>query len=132
MEMKAGTGLTLVAPAPPEEAKEADNANPGEVEEVKAAQKESKTGKYGSTPAQGFTPPPANSAEAQEGHWLEVELKDDDGNPVPGEAFEAKMPDGRLYKGTLDRNGFARVEGVPAGQAEVRFPNMDDEAWEKA
>lgn len=131
MEKKTGSAGSIVAPAAPGDALEADNADPGQVEDVKAAQKEAKTGKYGATPAQGFTPPEAGTAEALESHWLEIELKDEDGNAVPGEAFEATMPDGRVYRGTLDRNGFARVEGVPAGQAVVRFPNLDDEAWEK-
>jgi len=90
------------------------------------------TGKYGAVPVQPFTPPPANSAEANESHWIEIDLVDDDGKPVPGEAFEAKASNGRVYKGTLDRNGHARIEGLPPGQAEVRFPKMDDEAWSKA
>lgn len=131
MEKKTGTAGTPVAPAPPTDALEADSANPGQVEDVKAAQRESKTGKYGATPALPFNPPPPGSAEATEGHWLELELIDDDDEPVPGEAFEATLSDGRVYKGTLDRNGFARIEGLPPGQAEVRFPNLDDEAWTK-
>lgn len=132
MEKKTGTAGSVVAPAPPTEALEADDADPGQVESAKANQKASKSGKYGAVPAAPFNPPPGSSAEAQKGHWIEIDLVDDEGNPVPGEAFQATMSDGRVYKGTLDRNGHARLEGVPAGHAEIKFPNLDDEAWEKA
>ncbi len=132
MEKKTGTAGSPVAPAAPTEALEADSANPGQVEAAKAAQKASKTGKYGASPAQPFSPPPGGSAEAAEGHWIEIDLVDEDGKPVPGQAFSAKVGDGRLYRGTLDRNGHSRLEGLPAGQVEVRFPDLDDQAWEKA
>ncbi len=132
MEKKTGSAGTPVAPAAPTEALEADTADPGEVEEAKAAQKTSKTGKYGTSPAQPFQPPPAGTADPKETHWIEIDLVDDDGKPVSGEAFSVTTSDDRVYKGTLDRNGHARLEGLPAGSTQVRFPKLDDKAWEKA
>ena len=46
----AGSGSpgSLVAPQAPTQAQEADKADPGEVEDVKARQRQTKTGKYGS------------------------------------------------------------------------------------
>jgi hypothetical protein len=31
--------------------------------------------------------------------------------------------------GTLDENGFARVEGIDPGQCKVTFPDLDKDAW---
>ena len=36
-----------------------------------------------------------------------------------------------LSTGTLDGDGFARVEGFDPGECMVTFPNLDKEAWEK-
>lgn len=55
--------------------------------------------------------------------WIEVELQDEEGNPMANEPFELHLPDGSTEKGTLDEKGFARVESVPPGSVEVVFTN---------
>lgn len=55
--------------------------------------------------------------------WVEVELADDEGRPVAGQAYELRLPDGSLRQGCLDGAGRARVDGVPAGTCQVRFPS---------
>ncbi len=49
-------------------------------------------------------------------------------NPVPGERYRIKLPDGTLAEGTLDENGYARVDGFDPGQCEITFPDMDETA----
>lgn len=55
--------------------------------------------------------------------WIEVELQDEEGNPMADEPFELHLPDGSTQNGTLDDNGFARVDSVPPGRVEVVFTN---------
>lgn len=132
MQKKTGTAGTPVAPAEPTEALEADNADPGAVTAASSMPGTPEAKKYGSSPAQPFNPPPQGAADPATTHWIEIDLVDDDGKPVSGEAYELTLSDKRLYKGTLDRNGHARLEGLPAGTCKVRFPKLDDKAWEKA
>lgn len=70
-------------------------------------------------------PPPVETS------WIEIELVDEADQPVAGERYELKLPDGKIRRGTLDANGLARVEGIPPGQCEVCFPNLDAAAWEQ-
>ena len=65
-------------------------------------------------------------------YWLEIELLGEDCKPIPWEKYEVKLPDGKVAPGFLDGDGFARFEGLEtAGNCQVRFPNLDQEAWEK-
>jgi type VI secretion system secreted protein VgrG len=45
----------------------------------------------------------------------------DDGNPVGGAKYRAVLPDGTIKEGTLDSNGYAKLEKVPPGRVEVTF-----------
>jgi hypothetical protein len=64
-------------------------------------------------------------------HWIEIELFDEDGNPVPGECYSITLPDGStVADGTLDNKGLARVDNIDPGTCKVTFPNLDGEAWE--
>lgn len=71
-------------------------------------------------------------ARAAEKTWIEIMLVDDDGAPVPGERFSLRLPDGTLREGRLDDEGRARVAGIDAGECEVRWPDLEDEAVEAA
>jgi type VI secretion system secreted protein VgrG len=66
-------------------------------------------------------------------HWIEIQLNDDEGNPVPYEGYQIEMPDGSLATGSLDGKGFARVGGIdPGGNCKVTFPKLDKTLWKKA
>src|SRR6185369_10323509 len=124
---KSGNAGSAVSPTAPKDPHEADKADPGEVESVKADQRQTQSGKYGSVKLKPHKKDPKKKS------WIEIELVDEEGNPVPGEAYRITLPDGEsVAEGTLDDKGFARVDGTDPGTCKITFPNLDKEAWEKA
>src|SRR5262249_11038688 len=117
MSPKKGKVLSLVEPVEVKEAKEAADAEPGS----------SAKGSSGSDP---------NEQTAEESEhktsWIELKLVNEAGDPVPGERYRITAPDGKTRSGTLDHDGFARIEGIDPGQYKVTFPRLDAEAWEAA
>ncbi len=96
----------LVPPAPPVEPAMAASASPGEER---------------------------HKADEEKKSWIEIELVDEDDNPIPGERYKVTLPDGTtVAEGTLDENGFARVDGIDPGSCKITFPSLDKDAWEKA
>lgn len=128
----SGSAGALVSPLAPEAAQEADDADPGEVEKIKAAQRESQTGKYGATPPPQFKPKPQRPEEQKKTVWIEIEMVDEAGNPAAGERFELILPNGEVYPGMLNTQGLARVDGIDPGSCQITFPNLDKETWERA
>ena len=64
-------------------------------------------------------------------HWIEVELKDQFGQPVPNEEFLVVLPDGTEVRGYLDQDGWARLAPIESGGGcSVSFPNLDATIWE--
>lgn len=140
---KDGKGGRLVVPAVPREALDADKADPGAVEAVKAEQRTAGTGKYGSKPVTPFKPVDENANTGASGaaapdqpvpkHWIAITLVDLEGEPMPGEPYRITLPDGQLVaEGTLDENGHARVEGIEPGTCKVTFPRRDARSWKSA
>ena len=123
---------SIVEPTEATDAEVADDADPGEIAVVKARQKEQKAGKYGSVKTKPYKPPPADETEPEELTWIEIELIDEDDNPVPGERYQIEVADGRVIRGTLDNKGYARVEGLKPGDCKVTFLKLDQDAWEPA
>jgi hypothetical protein len=42
------------------------------------------------------------------------------------------LPDGTVHEGSLDHNGFARVDGIEnPGSCDITFPELDDGAWDR-
>ena len=61
--------------------------------------------------------------ERQETSWIEIELVDESGKPIPYEPYEITAPDGKtLIRGTLDRNGQARRIVPNVGTCQISFP----------
>jgi hypothetical protein len=69
-------------------------------------------------------------AEPPPKHFIEIELVDDDGKPVPNEAYLIELPDGTKRTGRTDGGGKARITGVEPGTAKVSFPDLDKTAYE--
>ena len=73
----------------------------------------------------------AAGSAAQTGHWVEIELLDHAGKPVPSEPYEIELPDGSTTEGYLDGKGQARVDGIEPGNCKISFPNIDKKSWRK-
>jgi hypothetical protein len=119
-----------VAPIEPDKPAEADKADPGEMARLKAQQQATGTGKYGAFQPTPFKPP-ADDEDTPEKTWIEIELIDENDEPVPGEKYCITLPDGRPVTGTLNEKGFARVDGIDPGTCQITFPKLDKDAWEK-
>ena len=52
---------------------------------------------------------------------LEIQLKDDQGNPIGNKKYKIFLPSGEVREGTLDGSGYAKVTGVPPGRVKVAF-----------
>lgn len=57
--------------------------------------------------------------------WIEIELKDQDDNPIGGEDYALYLSTGEIRKGKLDKNGYAKEEKVPPGPYSLEFPNVE-------
>ena len=56
--------------------------------------------------------------------WIEIVLLDGD-IPVKGEPYVLTDADGKKHEGTLDENGYARVESIVSGYCRLEFPDID-------
>ena len=73
---------------------------------------------------------PNSASNKDKKHWIEIELLDEEGNPVPGEPYRITLPDGTtVASGTLDDKGWARVDHIDPGTCQVTFPNLDKDVW---
>jgi len=116
-----GTAGNAVTPAPPTEALPADTADPGELTDIRPE------------PAPPHRAPVTDEDRQRQRSWIEIDLVDEENNPVPGERYRITLPDGEtVAEGTLDENGFARVDGIEPGTCRVCFPEIDRDAWERA
>lgn len=65
----------------------------------------------------------------QKTHWIEIALVDEKHNPVPGEAYIVKLPNGSKVSGNLDSRGNARIDGIDPGTCQITFPELDEGGW---
>lgn len=56
--------------------------------------------------------------------WIEIELIDRQGRPVPKEHYRIELPDGSFEEGLLDSSGRARIDGIDPGVCKVIFPDL--------
>ena len=150
MSPKSGKAGSPVSPAEPQEVYEADDADPGKIAEAKKREREKQKGKYGSVPIDPFKPASSGSGgssssassgsaseapvpeEEEKVSWIEIEMIDEEDQPVAGLPYEITIPDGTVATGTLDEKGLARVDGMPPGECKIKFPTLDKDAWESA
>ncbi len=76
--------------------------------------------------AQAAKPP----VDPSEEHFIEIELVDDQGEPVSGELYFVELPDGSSKSGRTNAQGYARIDGVDPGTAKVSFPDRDKAAYD--
>ena len=120
MNPKSGKPGSLVAPLVPAEAQPADDAKPGSVSRFEAE------------PITPHKPDKDKDKDPEKKHWIEIKLVDQDNKPVAGEECKVKLPDGTYDTGSLDNDGFVRIDGIdPGGTCQVTFPKLDGGSWKK-
>ncbi len=95
------------------------------VDEKLIKEQDSKEGKGYSTPYYFFTVDVAGlkqrSGFLRYRDYIELELKDEDGNAIGGAEYKIFLPNGGIKTGTLDKNGYAKVEKLPPGKVKVTY-----------
>lgn len=133
MAKKSGKECSARTPEAPEKALEAATADPGKAAETNANPASREKGQFGSTKVNTPGPPDApEETPPDETHWIGIELKDEQGNPVPEEPFRLRFPDGTIYEGNLDGEGKFVLKGLTPGDYEVCFPEIDKDQWRPA
>jgi hypothetical protein len=56
--------------------------------------------------------------------WIEINLKNQHGVPIPNEDYVIKFSDATERKGKLDKDGKATEKDAPPGKYSVEFPNL--------
>ena len=64
--------------------------------------------------------------------WIQFQLVDQDGQPVPYERYRLHLTDGSVQEGTLDAKGSVRVDGIDAGTCQISFPDIHAAEWKAA
>lgn len=114
----SGSAGSLVAPLAALSALLAAKAEPGANTDIE--------------PAGGEAPrhDPQSEENKDKTHWVEVELVDEAGQPVPGEAVRVTLPDGEtVAEGCTNEKGVFRIANIDPGSVTIAFPNLDDQAW---
>jgi hypothetical protein len=77
-------------------------------------------------------PPERMPSEKKEKTWVEIELVDEQGEPIVGEKYRIVLPGGSVREGYLDARGRARFDDLDPGTCEVCFPDRDAREWRAA
>ena len=56
--------------------------------------------------------------------WVEIELRDENDEPMKGAKYVLHLSNGTVRTGTLDNQGKAKEENLPAQSHKVRFPKL--------
>lgn len=128
---KDGTAGSAITPTDPKDPQEADKADPGVVESIKAEQRKTQKGKYGTKKVRAYRAPLTNE-EKKKKTWIEITLVDGKGDPVPGESYQIELADASVLEGSLNEKGFVRVDGIDPGNCKVTFPELDGRSWARA
>jgi len=137
----SGSPGSLVSPLSPTDATDASDASPGSTTSVSAGSPNTPAsvslqdippvtpGKQ-SAASNAPTHDPNSPENQTKKHYIEIKLLDNNGNPVAGEPYKVTLPDGStVADGTLDQNGFARVDNIDPGTCQVSFPGRDQRDW---
>ncbi|MDR2487943.1 MAG: type VI secretion system tip protein VgrG [Desulfovibrio sp.] len=58
--------------------------------------------------------------------FVEFQLLNERDEPISNEEYIITLADGSKKKGLLDSNGFVRMDDVPRGKCDIRFPNLEE------
>ncbi len=116
-------------PEAPEEVAAADTVQHGKDTNYGGGEEPEEAEPQEATEGEEFEP---TEVEEHETTWIEIELVDEAGEPVPHERYEVKQGEETIRKGSLDANGFAHIGGIEPGTYLISFPRLDLEMWERA
>lgn len=74
-------------------------------------------------------PPDLTAAVEPAHHWIQIEVVDDEGLPVPNVLVEIKKPDGRLTTQRTSSEGVLYLADLDPGQCEIRLLELDATSW---
>lgn len=74
----------------------------------------------------------APAPEVRELDWIEIEIVDAEGNPMPHVLVELTLPNEQTKRQMTNENGWLRVESIPSGNCSVRLPHWDRASWRPA
>lgn len=63
--------------------------------------------------------------------WVEMEVVDMEGNPVPNQRYLCALPNGQVQEGVLDSRGMVRFDGIDPGNCVFVLTELDGEAWQR-
>lgn len=73
---------------------------------------------------------PQSDENRDKTHYVEIELVDEAGQPVIGEAVRVTLADGEtVAQGATDEKGLFKVTNLDPGNVQITFPDLDDQAW---
>ncbi len=121
-------GCSATTPQTAEDPTAADSSQPGK--DVRYSGGGELVSLAASAEVAGHEWEPEEAPEQEPGTWIDIELLDEEGLPVPSERYHVVDSKGKEYDGTLDSKGRARVLVAP-GDCKVTYPNLDAEAWER-
>lgn len=131
MTPKDGNPCTAITPVDADDALDADNAEAGALSATSSRGPDRAAQQYNTATAKPFKAPETEEEKKESPSWIEIELLDSLGNPVPGEQYRIETPDGSIAEGALDEKGFVRVDGIKPGSCKVSFPGYDGRSWRK-
>ncbi len=73
---------------------------------------------------------PSALRKLKDPHWIEVELLDDNGQPVPNQRVLLVHEDGSEKSLVSDVEGRVRWEPIAPGSVSVRLPDLDADLWQ--
>jgi len=83
-------------------------------------------------PIRPFAPaesePPPEGVEVDT-HYIEIEVVDQHGDPLPNTAYEITLSNGQVRRGETNDEGLARVERIPDGMCHLHLPEVDRAVW---
>jgi hypothetical protein len=79
-----------------------------------------------SSEAQWTPRPSAREERTSEGAWLELELLNQQGEPVANRRFRVIQHERVVREGMTNANGFARVESLSPGTCDIEFVDFDE------
>ena len=63
--------------------------------------------------------------------WVEMEVVDDQGRPLPNQDYLCMLPDGTLREGQTDAQGRVRFDGIDPGNCAFSLTKLSPERWRR-